>query len=78
LNAEMDHHPATGEGDGNRRNGYGRKTVLTGTGKLALEVPRDRLSTLDPQLIAKDQRRLPGFDKKMAQFDFAVDVVKVD
>ncbi len=65
LNAEMDHHLDTGEGIGNRRNGYGRKTVLTGSGKLALEVPRDRLSTFDPQLIAKYQRRLPGFDEKI-------------
>src|SRR5512132_4178787 len=66
-NAEMDHHLDAGEGDGdgNRRNGYGRKTVLTGTGKIALEVPRDRLSTFDPQLIAKYQRRFPGFDEKI-------------
>jgi putative transposase len=47
LNAEMDHHLEAGESDGNRRNGYGKKTVLTGTGKLALEIPRDRLSTFD-------------------------------
>jgi putative transposase len=65
LNAEMDHHLDVGESDGNRRNGYGKKTVLTGTGKLALEIPRDRLSTFDPQLIAKYQRRFPGFDDKI-------------
>jgi putative transposase len=65
LNAEMDHHLDAGEGDDNRRNGYGKKTVLTGTGKIALEVPRDRLSTFDPQLIAKYQRRFPGFDEKI-------------
>jgi putative transposase len=65
LNAEMDHHLDVSESDGNRRNGYGNKTVLTGTGKLALEIPRDRLSTFDPQLIAKYQRRFPGFDDKI-------------
>src|SRR5215210_3979572 len=67
LNAEMDHHLETGEGDGaaNSRNGYGRKTVLTDTGRIAIEVPRDRLSTFDPQLIAKYQRRFPGFDGKI-------------
>jgi len=64
LNAEMDHHLAGDEG-GNSRNGYGRKTVLTETGKIALEVPRDRQSTFDPQLIAKYQRRFPGFDDKI-------------
>ena len=64
LNAEMDHHLA-GDRGGNSRNGYGRKTVLTETGKIALEVPRDRQSTFDPQLIAKYQRRFPGFDDKI-------------
>jgi putative transposase len=64
LNAEMDHHLA-GDGAGNRRNGYGRKTVVTDTGRIDLEVPRDRQATFDPQLIAKYQRRFPGFDEKI-------------
>lgn len=64
LNAEMDHHLATGEGP-NSRNGYGRKTVLTDTGKIDLDVPRDRQASFDPQLIAKYQRRFPGFDEKI-------------
>jgi putative transposase len=67
LNAELDHHLDGGEPDGrvNGRNGYGGKTVLTGTGRLALQVPRDRLATFDPQLIAKYQRRFPGFDDRI-------------
>ena len=67
LNAEMDHHLEAGEPDGlpNGRNGYGAKTVLTGTGKLDLRVPRDRLASFDPQLIVKYQRRFPGFDEKI-------------
>jgi putative transposase len=64
LNAEMDHHLA-GEEAGNRRNGYGRKTVITDTGQIELEVPRDRQARFDPQLIAKYQRRFPGFDDKI-------------
>jgi len=64
LNAEMEHHLAAEEG-ANSRNGYGRKTVITDTGKLSLEIPRDRQSTFDPQLIAKYQRRFPGFDDKI-------------
>lgn len=64
LNAEMDHHLATGEA-ANSRNGYGRKSVVTDTGKIDLEIPRDRQSTFDPQLIAKYQRRFPGFDDKI-------------
>ena len=64
LNAEMDHHLA-GEEPGNRRNGYGKKTVITDTGQIELEVPRDRQASFDPQLIAKYQRRFPGFDDKI-------------
>jgi len=67
LNAEIDHHldGEAVEGRSNSRNGYGKKTVLTDTGRMELEVPRDRLSTFDPQLIAKYQRRFPGFDEKI-------------
>src|SRR3978361_1439860 len=64
LNAEMDHHLA-GEDAGNTRNGYGRKTVTTETGRIELAIPRDRQATFDPQLIAKYQRRFPGFDDKI-------------
>src|SRR4051794_12010768 len=60
LNAEMDHHLAGDGGAGNSRNGYGRKSVITDTGQIELEVPRDRRATFDPQLIAKYQRRFPG------------------
>jgi putative transposase len=67
LSAELDHHLDAGEPDGrpNGRNGYGAKTVLTGSGRLDLQIPRDRLATFDPQLIAKYQRRFPGFDDKI-------------
>jgi len=64
LNAEMDHHLANEEA-GNSRNGYGKKTVTTDTGRIELEIPRDRQSTFDPQLIAKYQRCFPGFDEKI-------------
>jgi len=67
LNAEMDHHleGEAAEGRPNSRNGYGRKTLFTDSGKLPISIPRDRLSTFDPQLIAKYRRRLPGFDDKI-------------
>jgi putative transposase len=65
LNAEMDHHLAGDGGAGNSRNGYGRKSVVTDSGRIALEVPRDRQGSFDPLLIAKYQRRFPGFDDKI-------------
>lgn len=73
LNAELDQHlqgesGAEGgepEGPGNHRNGYSKKTVITDTSQVELEIPRDRRGTFEPQLIAKYQRRFPGFDDKI-------------
>ena len=67
LNAEIDDH-LDGEaaaGKRNIRNGYSKKTVLTETSKLDLRIPRDREGTFDPKLIARYQRRFPGFDEKI-------------
>jgi len=61
----MDHHLGGDGQNGNSRNGYGKKTVITDTGKLSLDVPRDRQASFDPTLIAKYQRRFPGFDDKV-------------
>ena len=52
-------------GKANRRNGYSKKTVLGESSKLELRIPRDREGTFDPKLIAKYQRRFPGFDEKI-------------
>jgi putative transposase len=50
---------------GNRKNGSSPKTVQGKSGKLALDIPRDRNGTFEPELIGKHQRRLPGFDEKI-------------
>lgn len=67
LGAELDEHldGERDQGKANRRNGTSRKSVLTGTSKLDLSIPRDRAGTFDPQLIAKYQRRFPEFDSKI-------------
>jgi len=49
----------------NRRNGRSQKTVSGDVGELTLATPRDRDGTFEPQLIAKHQRRVPGFDEKI-------------
>ena len=64
LKAEMDYHLAGEDGAGNTRNGYDRKTVMTYTDKLVIDMPRDHQASFDPQLTAKYQRRFPGFDEK--------------
>jgi putative transposase len=63
LSAELSHHLASeGESSKNHRNGSGPKRVLTPGGELNLDIPRDRLSSFEPKLVAKRQRRMPGFD----------------
>lgn len=69
LGAELDDHlgydrnqPATGS---NSRNGYSSKTLYTDDGALDIEVPRDRDSTFEPQLVKKQQTRLSGMDDKI-------------
>src|SRR5258706_3181773 len=66
LSAELTQHlrseAAAGATGGNHRNGSSPKKVTTAEGALALDIPRDRLSTFDPILVAKHQRRLARFD----------------
>jgi putative transposase len=68
LGAELDDHlgyvkgdPA-GAGSGNSRNGHYGKTVTTGAGPVRIEVPRDRNSSFEPQIVPKGQRRLGQVD----------------
>ncbi len=72
LGAEMSHHlgyaPGQAKPEGaaaNHRNGKSTKTVLTDTGALRIDVPRDREGTFEPQLIGKHERRFTGFDDKI-------------
>jgi putative transposase len=71
LGAEMSHHlgyapgQAKPVGAANHRNGKSAKTVLTDTGALAIDVPRDRAGSFEPQLIGKHERRFTGFDDKI-------------
>ncbi len=58
-------HDPAGRGSGNSRNGTTPKTVLTDTGTLDLDVPRDREGSFEPKLVPKHVRRLPGFDDKV-------------
>jgi putative transposase len=70
LGEEMTEHlgyekndPA-GKGSENVRNGARSKTVLTeNSGNVEIDVPRDRASTFEPQIVKKRQRRLNGVDE---------------
>lgn len=71
MGAELSHHlgyeagETPPEGQSNRRNGKTEKTIRTGQGQIAVEVPRDRDGSFEPQLIPKHQRHFDGFDDKI-------------
>src|SRR3546814_7104763 len=55
LAAELDDHleSEAESGGRNRRNGTSQKTMLTGSSKVTLDIPRDRFGTFDPKLDRK-------------------------
>jgi putative transposase len=58
-----DRHAPEGRDGGNSRNGTRPKTVLPEVGPVKLDVPCDRDSSFEPQLVKKRQRRLHGVDE---------------
>lgn len=56
-------HDAVGNNSG--RNGKSAKTIKGTFGELALETPRERNGTFEPQIIEKHQTRFTGFDAKI-------------
>ena len=71
MRAELTHHlgysrhDPKGNNSGNSRNGKSKKTLKGDFGSLPLEVPRDRNSTFEPQIVPKGQTRFEGFDDKI-------------
>jgi putative transposase len=71
LQGEMTHHlgyekhDSAGKQTANSRNGKSRKTIKGKRGQVEIDVPRDRASEFEPQLIRKGQTRFDGFDDKI-------------
>ena len=70
LNGELTHHlgyekhDAAGDNSGNSRNGTTPKTLRGKRGQVRIDVPRDRNSEFEPQLIKKNQTRFDGLDER--------------
>ncbi len=62
LQAELEEHL---EENGGSKNGTYPKTVRSDSGKVALDIPRDRDGEYKPQLIPKGQRDISGIDDKI-------------
>lgn len=58
-------HSPEGHHSGNSRNGYSSKTLKGEYGEMEIDVPRDRNGAFEPQVIAKNQTRLPIFNDKI-------------
>ncbi|AKK65974.1 transposase [Xanthomonas oryzae pv. oryzicola] len=68
LEAEMQAHlghERHGRSNGNPRNGKSRKTVQSAVGDLAIDTPRDRDGSFEPELVKKRQVRLAGMEDKI-------------
>ncbi len=55
-------HDPLGHHSGNSRNGTSPKTIKGSFGRLALDLPRDRNGTFEPQIVEKHQTHFTGFD----------------
>jgi putative transposase len=71
LQGELTHHlgyekhASEGNNTGNSRNGTSTKTIQGKRGPVQIEVPRNRNSDFEPQLIKKGQNRFDGVDDKI-------------
>jgi putative transposase len=71
LDGELTHHlgyerhDSSGDNSGNSRNGTTPKTMKGKRGQLQIDVPRDRNSEFEPQLVKKGQTRFDGLDEKI-------------
>ncbi len=69
LSSELDEHLGYGKHErsesDNSRNGVSSKQLMTEDGSFDIEVPRDRDSSFEPQLVKKRQTRIAGLDEKI-------------
>ena len=69
MEAEMDHHlgyePYERSENSNARNGRKRKMVRSKYGELTVNVPQDRESSFEPEIVKKRQKDISGIDEKI-------------
>ena len=69
MEAEMDDHlgyeKSERSDNDDYRNGYKRKRVNSSYGAMEIEVPQDRKSTFEPQVVKKRQKDISDIDQKI-------------
>ena len=73
MEAEMDDHlgyeKSERSDNDDYRNGYKRKRVNSRYGSMEIEVPQDRKSTFEPQVVKKRQKDISDIDQKIMEKD---------
>ena len=69
MEAEMDEHlgyeKSERSSNDDNRNGYKKKTVNSSYGSFSIDVPQDRKSTFEPQVVKKRQKDISDIDHKI-------------
>ena len=69
MEAEMDEHLGYGRSErsdsDDYRNGYKPKRINSSFGSMDIQVPQDRKSTFEPQVVRKRQKDISGVDQKI-------------
>ena len=65
MEAEMDEHPGYQKSQRSDRNGYKSKRVNSSYGAMDIQVPQDRKSTFEPQIVRKRQKDISSIDQKI-------------
>ena len=63
LTAHLGYNKHSSSSSSNSRNGYDTKNIKTEHGKLAIQVPRDRDATFEPQIVPKRSTMSAGIEK---------------
>ena len=58
-------HSNDGDKSDNSRNGYSKKKILTHDQNVELNIPRDRNSEFEPEIVPKYSKRLPLFNDQI-------------
>lgn len=71
MEAEMDDHLGYSKSErsdsDDYRNGYKTKRVNSSYGSMEIEVPQDRKSTFEPQVVKKRQKDISDIDQRLFQ-----------
>ena len=70
METEMEEHLGYGKSERsdseNARNGYKSKTLNSSYGSFQIEVPQDRQSSFNPQVVKKRQKDISDIDQKLS------------